>query len=87
MTVRLSLRGVPELAAAGTPPLLATTFASPIIGRKLLSDSDLGRGDRGVNKIDEDADDFKLDGARVQVHKQGEEVRVFSRQLNDEHSI
>ncbi|HEU5171830.1 MAG TPA: ATP-dependent DNA ligase [Gemmatimonadales bacterium] len=27
--------------------------------------------------------DFKLDGARVQVHKSGDEVRVFSRRLND----
>jgi DNA ligase 1 len=27
--------------------------------------------------------EFKLDGARIQVHKQGDEVRVFSRQLND----
>src|SRR5207244_13657188 len=27
--------------------------------------------------------EYKLDGARVQVHKRGDEVRVFSRQLND----
>ncbi len=27
--------------------------------------------------------DFKLDGARVQVHKSGDDVRVFSRRLND----
>ena len=27
--------------------------------------------------------EFKLDGARVQAHKSGDEVRVFSRQLND----
>jgi DNA ligase 1 len=27
--------------------------------------------------------DFKLDGARVQVHRQGDEVRVYSRRLND----
>jgi DNA ligase 1 len=26
--------------------------------------------------------EYKLDGARIQVHKQGEEVRVYSRQLN-----
>jgi len=26
---------------------------------------------------------YKLDGARIQVHKAGDEVRVFSRQLND----
>jgi DNA ligase-1 len=27
--------------------------------------------------------EFKLDGARIQVHKDGDEVRVYSRQLND----
>ncbi|HSJ25841.1 MAG TPA: ATP-dependent DNA ligase [Longimicrobiales bacterium] len=27
--------------------------------------------------------DYKLDGARVQVHRQGDEVRVYSRRLND----
>lgn len=27
--------------------------------------------------------EFKLDGARIQVHKRGDEVRVYSRQLND----
>jgi DNA ligase 1 len=27
--------------------------------------------------------EFKLDGARIQVHKRGAEVRVYSRQLND----
>src|SRR5207249_6463054 len=27
--------------------------------------------------------EYKLDGARIQVHRAGDEVRVFSRQLND----
>jgi len=27
--------------------------------------------------------EYKLDGARVQIHKQGDEVRIFSRQLSD----
>jgi ATP-dependent DNA ligase I len=31
----------------------------------------------------EAAFEYKLDGARIQVHKSGEQVRVFSRQLND----
>ena len=31
----------------------------------------------------EGAFEYKLDGARIQVHKAGEEVRVFSRQQND----
>jgi DNA ligase-1 len=37
----------------------------------------LGKGEGGA------AFEYKLDGARVQVHKAGGEVRVFSRQLND----
>jgi len=35
------------------------------------------------DRIDEPAFEIKLDGARVQVHKQDDEVRVYSRRLND----
>jgi DNA ligase 1 len=34
-------------------------------------------------ELGEAAFEYKLDGARVQVHKGGDEVRVFSRRLND----
>jgi DNA ligase-1 len=34
-------------------------------------------------QLGEAAFEYKLDGARIQVHKSGAEVRVFSRQLND----
>jgi DNA ligase-1 len=42
-------------------------------------------GDTGeaLAELGEAAFEFKLDGARVQVHKAGDEVRVFSRRLND----
>ncbi len=36
-----------------------------------------------IAALGEAALEFKLDGARVQVHKGGDEVRVFSRRLND----
>ncbi|HEX4960495.1 MAG TPA: ATP-dependent DNA ligase [Thermoanaerobaculia bacterium] len=36
-----------------------------------------------LERLGEAAFELKLDGARVQVHKAGEEVRVFSRQGND----
>src|SRR2546428_8828341 len=36
-----------------------------------------------LTQLGEAAFEYKLDGARIQVHKQGNEVRVFSRQLND----
>ena len=36
-----------------------------------------------LTQLGEAAFEYKLDGARIQVHKRGDEVRVFSRQLND----
>ena len=36
-----------------------------------------------LSRVDGAAFEFKLDGARVQVHKAGTEVKVFSRLLND----
>ena len=36
-----------------------------------------------IANLGEAALEFKLDGARVQVHRSGDEVRVYSRQLND----
>ncbi|HEU5059712.1 MAG TPA: ATP-dependent DNA ligase, partial [Kofleriaceae bacterium] len=36
-----------------------------------------------VARLGEAAFEFKLDGARVQLHKRGEEVRVYSRGLNE----
>src|SRR5437899_832821 len=36
-----------------------------------------------LTQLGEAAFEYKLDGARIQVHKAGDEVRVFSRQLND----
>ena len=34
-------------------------------------------------ELGEAAVEWKLDGARVQIHKSGDEVRVYSRRLND----
>src|SRR2546421_10225349 len=34
-------------------------------------------------QLGEAAFEYKLDGVRIQVHREGDEVRVFSRQLND----
>jgi DNA ligase-1 len=36
-----------------------------------------------IARLGEAALEFKLDGARIQVHKSGEEVRVFTRRLRD----
>ena len=39
--------------------------------------------DEALGELGDAALEFKLDGARIQVHKAGDEVRVFSRRLND----
>jgi DNA ligase-1 len=39
--------------------------------------------DDALDRIGEAALEYKLDGARVQVHKAGEEVRVFTRRLSE----
>ena len=39
--------------------------------------------DEALASLGEAALEYKLDGARVQVHKQGGEIRIFSRRLND----
>jgi len=36
-----------------------------------------------LGRLGEAAFEFKLDGARIQVHRQGDEVRIFTRQLQD----
>ena len=36
-----------------------------------------------LERMDRAAFEYKLDGARIQVHRAGDDVRVFSRQLND----
>jgi DNA ligase-1 len=39
--------------------------------------------DQALERLEEAALEFKLDGARIQVHKGGDEVRIFTRQLLD----
>lgn len=39
--------------------------------------------DEAIERLGEAAFEYKLDGARIQVHKAGGEVRVYSRRLND----
>ena len=39
--------------------------------------------EEAIQNLGEAALEFKMDGARVQVHRSGDNVRVYSRQLND----
>jgi DNA ligase-1 len=50
--------------------------------RPMLADS-ADDVDAALNAIEEASLEYKLDGARVQIHKAGSDVRVFSRTLND----
>lgn len=39
--------------------------------------------DEALDRLERAAFEYKLDGARIQVHKSGDEVRLFTRQLQD----
>lgn len=39
--------------------------------------------EEALDRLEEAAFEYKLDGARIQVHKGGDEVRIFTRQLQD----
>jgi len=74
-TARLALTGDPaELDAVGLVvgrpvlPMLAATAASPT---------------EAVETTGEASVEYKLDGARIQVHRSGDDVRVFTRNLAD----
>ena len=59
---------------------IAVRVLQPV--RPMLADSADGV-DAALDDLDDAALEYKLDGARVQLHKSGEVVRVFSRTLND----
>jgi DNA ligase-1 len=72
---RLALtEGEPALRAA------AMRLMRPIHPMLATSADDLSQA---LEALDAPTLEYKLDGARVQVHKAGDEVRVFSRRLND----
>jgi DNA ligase-1 len=75
-TARIALTGTPdELAAVGLEvgrgvlPMLASTAASTTEALATLG---------GAASVE-----YKLDGARIQVHRNGDDVRVFTRSLAD----
>jgi DNA ligase-1 len=67
-------RGAAGLAGFG---LRLLTPVSPMLAN---SAEDTGEA---LDRMGEAAFEFKLDGARIQVHRQGDEVRIFTRQLQD----
>jgi DNA ligase 1 len=53
---------------------------TPVAPMLANSAKDVGEA---LNRLEEAAWEYKLDGARIQVHKGGNEVRIFTRQLLD----
>jgi DNA ligase-1 len=77
------LRRVTAIALAeGTPGLasIGLNLFRPV--QPMLAEPAEGLGD-ALDRLDRPFLEYKLDGARIQVHKSGEEVRVYSRQGNE----
>jgi len=67
-------QGSAELTRFG---LRLLTPVSPMLANSVEDAAD------ALNRMGEAAFEFKLDGARIQVHRHGDQVRVFTRQLQD----
>lgn len=65
--------------SAGLSTLRLETL-QPVVPMLAQSAEDVGEA---LQKLQRAALDWKLDGARVQVHKSGDDVRVYTRNLND----
>ena len=78
-----SLTAVAEAALAGGESALASfgiQLFRPL--QPMLAQSATDVGD-ALARLGEAAFEYKLDGARIQVHKSGDDVRVYSRRLNE----
>jgi DNA ligase 1 len=58
----------------------ALTLFKPVAPMLAASAEDV---DEALGRLDDAAWEYKLDGARIQIHKGGEDVRIFTRQLQD----
>ncbi|HEU4682322.1 MAG TPA: ATP-dependent DNA ligase, partial [Gemmatimonadales bacterium] len=77
------LRSVARTALGGDAHQLgdfATQLFRPV--HPMLAGSADGAG-TAIEELGEAALEYKLDGARIQIHKSGDQVAVFSRRLND----
>src|SRR6266581_2933606 len=72
------LRGLLERTGADARRFLRVL--SPVAPMLASAAADV---EEALERLGEAAFEYKLDGARIQVHKAGDEVRVFTRQLQD----
>ncbi len=83
LMLRGDLAGVAEAVLADGPPALARfrlQVGVPV--RPMLARPAKDVGD-AMQRLGEAAVEWKLDGARVQIHRSGDEVHVFTRTLDD----
>ncbi len=71
---------VAELAAAGPKAVDSVTIEVGRPIRPMLAER-LESADAVIGKIGESASEYKLDGERVQIHKDGDVIKIFSRSL------
>lgn len=72
-------RAALEQGALGLAPF-SLRLLSPVAPMLANAAEDVGEA---LERLEHASFEYKLDGARVQVHKAGDEVRVFTRQLQD----
>jgi DNA ligase 1 len=78
-----SLAPVARVALAGGDQALSRFMLQPFQPiQPMLADAAADVGD-ALSTLGEASFEYKLDGARIQVHKVGEEVKVYSRNLRD----
>ena len=77
------LRATAELAAAGGERALNELHLEVGVGIRPMLASPAEDVISAMDGLDEVAADVKLDGARVQVHRAGDAIRVFTRTLHD----
>ena len=80
-----SLPAVAQAALGGTEPLTALRAFTLVVGRPVrpmlaASAPDIAAG---LDRISPAAAEWKIDGIRVQVHRAGQQVAVFTRTLDD----
>lgn len=87
--IRQALMFAPHIGALaraaleeGQPGLgrFSLSLFTPVSPMLASSAEDIGEA---FGRLEEAALEYKLDGARIQVHKGGQEVRIFTRQLQD----
>ncbi|MGD0056259.1 MAG: ATP-dependent DNA ligase [Methanomassiliicoccales archaeon] len=72
-----------EIAILSGPAALERIGPVPCVPIKPMLAESVGSVEEALSILKKAAFEFKLDGARVQIHKKGNEVRIYSRRLTD----